>query len=333
MSNYLVTGANGFVGRPLVERLCAAGHQVRAVCREGGDPVGPKPGDLVSRVPAQTDFLKLAERWPEDRPCDVAIHLAARVHVMNEAKTSKPADILALYRETNVQGSLRVAQAAKQAGVRRFVFVSSVKAMGDQEPGWPPHPWRESDPPMPGDAYGVTKREAEVALSEFCARNGMGFMVIRPPLVYGPTVRANFRQLLSLVARRIPLPLGSVSARRSMVFVDNLVDAMLTLAEHPLAVGRCFNVSDGEDLTVARIADILGEAMACPVRLFNVPPAFLSMAARLAGRSEQADRLLQPLRVDIHALRTVVNWQPRHTAEEGLRRTAIWYRDVFLKNR
>ncbi|MGI4857968.1 MAG: NAD-dependent epimerase/dehydratase family protein [Janthinobacterium lividum] len=327
MSRFLVTGANGFVGDALQRRLAAAGHRVVYVAR--GDAgldasVGRGADSLIVR--AQTDFVGLAERWSANVRCDYAIHLAARVHVMQESST----DMLARYRETNVAGTLRVAEAALRAGVGRFLFVSSVKAMGDREPGTPPRAWSERDSPTPLDPYGISKLEAEGALREFCTRHRMELVIVRPPLVYGPMVRANFRQLLSWIARGRPLPLGRVAAQRSMIHVDNLVDAMLACLVDPAAAGETFNVSDGEDLTVADIARRLGAAMGRPARLLPVPPAVLKMAASLCGRTEQADRLLQPLRVDIRHIRALIGWRAPVDIDEGLSETALWYRDAFL---
>ncbi|MGI4859037.1 MAG: NAD-dependent epimerase/dehydratase family protein [Janthinobacterium lividum] len=325
MTHFMVTGANGFVGGALCERLRHQGHAVTKIQRAAtaGDGTG------ADCLPAGDDFSELAAHWPPARPCDVAIHLAARVHVMNEPGQ----DALARYRRTNVQGSLRVAEVALRAGATRFVFVSSVKALGDVEPGTPPHPWRISDTPTPADPYGISKLEAERALASLCHGTAMSLVVVRPPLVYGPHVRANFLRLMAAVAKRRPLPLASVHACRSMIHIDNLVDALLTCATHAGAAGEIFHVSDGEDLPVAAIVRVLGSEMARPARLLRVPPVLLETAAALLGRQEQASRLLRPLRLDIAHIRDRLGWEPPVSAENGLRATAAWYRDRFLSSR
>jgi UDP-glucose 4-epimerase len=324
VTRYLVSGATGFVGAVLCAQLLEDGQHVTPLSREGATPLSPLLKAFAVRV--NPDFADLAADWPIGRQCDVAIHLASRVHVMQESSR----DVQETYRRTNVTGSLNVAAAAAKAGARRFVFVSSVKAMGDTEPGSPARPWCESDQPMPTDPYGTSKWEAEKAVRAFCEREGMEWTIIRPPLVYGPHVRANFRQLLAVVARRVPLPLASVTARRSMIFIDNLISAIRVCADHPLAARQTFFVSDGMDFTVADIVRSIGLEMGRPARVFRCPPALLACAARLTGRTEQAERLLNPLRVNIEHIRAELAWAPPLSVDAGLRQTAIWYRDAFL---
>jgi UDP-glucose 4-epimerase len=265
------------------------------------------------------DFDDVQSVWPIDRPIDCVIHLAARVHVMSDSS----ADSLAAYRRTNVVGALRVARAASLAGARRFVFVSSVKALGEIDPG---RPWCETDLATPADPYGQSKLEAENALFSLGREIGLDVVVIRPPLVYGPGVRANFLQLIRAIQRRLPLPLGAVDSRRSMIFVENLASALLLCATHPGAAGRLFHVSDGHDLSVADLAKALGRELKRPARLISVPPSMLRLAGRLCGRLAQVNRLIDPLRLDITRIGTELGWHPPHSAVDGLRATVEWYR-------
>lgn len=235
----LITGANGFVGQTVSRALLRRGDRVTGVVRR---PQTAAEGAREWLLDTE-DFAGIDQRWPVALNCDAVIHLAARVHVMHETLT----DPLAAYRATNVEGSLRVAAAARRAGARRFVFVSSIKAMGEASAG---RPIAETDEPAPSDAYGISKLEAERALFEYGRAAGLEVVVVRPPLVYGPGVRANFLQLMNAVAKGIPLPLGAVTARRSLVFVDNLADALVHCATDPRAAGETFHVTDGRDLSV-----------------------------------------------------------------------------------
>ena len=316
-----ITGCNGFVGRALSLGALARGHAVIGIVSREGTC---EPG-IAEWVSKSRDFVSLLNEAPGHAPLDCVIHLASRVHQMGEGHNKDT--ILPLYRETNVKGSLRVAEAAHAAGAKRLVFVSSIKAMGEAEPGLPSHAWRETDAPLPVDPYGISKYEAEQTLRESCFQLGLELVIIRPPLVYGPGVRANFLQLMSLVARELPLPFASVHAQRSMVFVDNLASAILVAASHANAPGHAFLVSDGHDMSVAEITHLLAEGLGRKTRLFPVPPSLLAVLARVAGKQAQADRLLKPLRVNIDHIRNTLDWQPPIDVQIGLKRTAIWYRD------
>jgi UDP-glucose 4-epimerase len=315
-----ITGCNGFVGRALSQAALAQGHAVVGiVSREGA--CAPAVAEWAT---TKRDFASLLGEAPGYGPIDCIIHLASRVHELGEGRDAST--LLPLYRETNVAGSLRVAAAAYAVGAKRLVFVSSIKAMGEAEPGSPPRPWTETDTAVPSDPYGISKCEAEQALRETCARLGLELIIIRPPLVYGPGVRANFLQLMSFVARGVPLPLASVRAQRSMVFIDNLVGAILAAASHAKAPGHAFLVSDGQDMSVAEITHLLGDGLGSKARLIPVPPVVLMYLARAIGKQALADRLLKPLRVNIDHIRNTLDWQPPIDAQIGLRRTAIWYR-------
>lgn len=313
----LITGASGFVGQAVSRALLQRGDDVTGLVRQPSTA-----GDGVREWLLETsDFLKIGSRWPATLVPDTVVHLAARVHVMRDSST----DPLAAHRETNVAGTLRVARAARAAGARRFVFVSSVKAIGERDAG---RPLRESDTPAPADPYGVSKLEAERALFAFSRESGLEVVVVRPPLVYGPGVRANFLQLMDAISRGIPLPLGAITAQRSLVFVDNLADAIVQSATDPRAAGETFHVTDRHDLSVAELARMLATQLHAPSRLLPVPPGVLRVLGSLTGRSAQVDRLIGELRLDSSHIGKTLGWYPPQTVEQGLLETAAWYRST-----
>ncbi|QIE24826.1 SDR family oxidoreductase [Caballeronia sp. SBC2] len=309
----IVTGANGFVGHATCAVLCDAGHDVTALMRRPG---GCEPR-VQEQVIADDNFASLAA-LPS---ADVLIHLAARVHVMQDSA----GDPLGEYRAVNVHGSLNVARAALSAGVKRLVFISSIKALGEGEPG---RPWREDDPPAPADPYGITKLEAERALECFGREQGMEIVVLRPPLVYGPGVRANFEQLMRAVERGIPLPLGAIDARRSMVYVGNLADAIRFVATRSEPTSGVFHVTDGDDLSVAQMIRALAQAFDKSARLLPVPASWLRAAGALTGRTAQVARLTSPLRMDSTRLRTDLGWKPPRTVAEGIALTVRAFQEA-----
>ncbi|MBI0326131.1 UDP-glucose 4-epimerase family protein [Burkholderia plantarii] len=312
MSRILVTGANGFVGRAACRALLVGGHAVTGLVR--------RPGNCVDGVSERCfdgiDFDGLAGAdLPE---IDCVIHLAARVHVMND----RAADPDLAFRATNLTGTLRVAEAARCRGARRFVFVSSVKALAESDSGTP---LSEDTPARPLDPYGRSKRDAELALLQWGKDSGIEVVIVRPPLVYGPGVRANFLRMLDAVARGVPLPLGSVRARRSLVYVDNLADALRCCATDPRATG-CFHVADDDAPTVAGLLSMVGEALGRPARLLPFPVGLLRAIGRLTGRSAQVDRLAGSLQLDTRRIREELGWQPPSTTRQGLAATVDWYR-------
>ncbi|WP_229013092.1 NAD-dependent epimerase/dehydratase family protein [Paraburkholderia gardini] len=306
-----ISGANGFVGRVLCALLCDAGHDVNALVRRAGVGVARARECVIP----DDNFASIAAGQPELKHCDVFVHLAARVHMMQDDAV----DPLMAYRAANVDGTLNAAAAARRAGARRIVFVSSVKALGDREPG---RPWREDDIPAPVDPYGISKFEAEQALFAFGRTNGIEVVVIRPPLVYGPGVRANFHGLMRAVDRGIPLPLGAIDARRSMVYVGNLADAIRTVATRLEPVEGIYHVTDGDDLTVADMVEALARALGRPLRLLPVPVLWLRGIGRLTRRTAQVDRLTSSLRVDSSRLRRELGWTPPWSVLQGLAETA-----------
>ncbi|MDP3164634.1 MAG: SDR family oxidoreductase [Hydrogenophaga sp.] len=307
----LITGANGFVGRRVCRVAIDAGLRVRGAVRHSD-----KAFEGVERVVVSS--LNDAADWTQALTgCQVVVHIAARVHVMTEL-ASNPLDE---FRRVNVQGTLHLAREAAASGVRRFVFVSSVKVNGESTSA--DHPFTAADPPAPQDPYGISKMEAEQGLHKIAAETGMEVVIVRPPLVYGPGVKANFASLMRAVQRGLPLPLASVTHnRRSFVALDNLVDLLITCIDHPAAANQTFLVSDGEDLSTADLMRRLGRAMGKPARLFPIPPSLLQLGANLLGKGDMAQRLLGNLQVDISHTRNTLHWAPPISVDEGLRRAA-----------
>lgn len=292
MTRYLVTGANGFVGTALCARLSRDNVDVVAAVRTATSSHERAVGDIG----AHTDWNGLLHG------CDGVIHLAARVHIMAD----RAQDPLAAFRATNTVATIHLARQAAAAGVKRFVFVSSVKVNGEQAAV----AYTAADNPHPEDPYGQSKLEAEQGLRSVAAQTGLEVVIVRPPLVYGPGVGANFLRLMQLVKRGLPLPLGAVDNRRSMVALENLVDLLVTCAQHGNASGQTFMVSDGEDISTTRLIRMLAASMHRPARLLPVSPQVLRAAASLLGQSDVASRLLDSLTVDITQTREVLQWQP-----------------------
>jgi nucleoside-diphosphate-sugar epimerase len=249
---------------------------------------------------------------------DVVAHLAARVHVMHEGS----ADPLAAFRRVNVEGTVQLARCAAAAGVRRLVFLSSVKVNGESSA----RPFTEADAPAPADAYGTSKWEAELALAALARDGAFEVVTLRPPLVYGPGVRANFLRLMQAVVLGIPLPLGAIDNRRSLVYLGNLVDAIVACLAHPDVADRTWLVSDGEDLSTPVLVRRLASALAVRPRLLPVPPAMLRVLGALIGKRAAVERLTGSLQVDSTALRHAAGWSPPFTVDQGLADTARWFR-------
>lgn len=309
----LVTGGNGFVGRAVWQRLQASsGVQALGCVRSAithrwtADHLGPvvTVGDLSAATDWSGALLGV----------DVVVHAAARVHVMRDTAT----DPLKAFRAVNVEGTMNLARQAAVAGVKRFVFLSSVKVNGEYT--LPSLPFSEADKPDPQDGYGQSKHEAEQGLREIAAATGMAVVIIRPPLVYGPGVKANFAALMRAVQRGWLLPLGAVHNQRSLVALDNLVDLIVTCIDHPAAVNQTFLVSDAEDLSTADLVRRMGLALGKPARLLAVPAPLMIWAASLLGKRGVAQRLCGSLQVDISKARKLLGWAPPVSVDEGLRR-------------
>lgn len=308
---FLITGASGFIGRGLLAELSQTRYQVLAVARQ---PLAGFDTVSVDLIDGQTDWADMLQG------VDVIVHLAARVHVMEEHAI----DPLAEFSVVNLHGTTNLARQAAKAGVKRFVYVSSIKVNGEQTSKG--RPFTESDHLQPQDAYAISKWAAEQALHSISQETGMEVVIVRPPLVYGPNVKANFLKLLELVDRGVPLPLGSVENSRSLIYVGNLVDALITCATHPAAAGNAYLVSDGEDVSTPQLIQAVADALHRPGRVFPMSLALMRGAAALIGKSAAIDRLMQSLVVDSSKIHSELGWQPPYTMAQGLQATAEWYR-------
>lgn len=315
--NVLVTGATGFVGSRLCNNLTALGWRVHGTVLPSETPLGLAPGV----VPVTVEPLSAETPWSHALAgIETVIHLAARVHVMDD----QAADPLSEFRRVNVEGTLRLAREAAASGVKRLVFISSIKVNGEETAT----PYRADSPPAPTDPYGISKWEAEKAIREVEAETGLQVVVVRPTLVYGPGVKANFLAMVKAVSRGYPLPLASVSNRRSLTYVGNLVDALAACAVHPAAAGETFLVSDGEDVSSPELVARIAAALGVRPRLFPFPVTLMRLAAALGGKGAAVDRLAGSLTVDISGIRRRLDWHPPFTMEQGLRETAQWFRSA-----
>ena len=310
----LVTGSNGFVGKALCNTLRAGGASVRGTVRKGADEGNGEVN--VGDLNGSTDWRHALEG------CDVVFHLAARVHVMAD-KDDNP---LRAYREVNLDGTLNLAKQAIQAGVRRFVFVSSVKVNGESTTT---QLFNGADVPMPCDPYGQSKMEAEQALQELGRKSGLEVVIIRPPLVYGPGVKANFLNLIKLVHMGTPLPFGAIDNLRSMVALANLVDLLIVCSKHLKAPGNIFMVSDGADIGIKELVTKIAKAMDKRLLLIPVPTGWMMAIAKLLGKQGMVDRLLGSLRVDIENTQATLEWTPVVTSQAAINETVEQF---FLVN-
>jgi nucleoside-diphosphate-sugar epimerase len=314
----LVTGATGFVGTELIKRLLQEKYDVRGVVRREQKKYSDK-----------YDFIHIEDLNPEIdwtdalSGIDCIVHLAARVHVLDE-NAKNP---LFEFRRLNVDGTLNLARQAALAGVRRFVFVSSIKVNGEFT--FLGSPFTAHGKPHPQDYYGLSKYEAEVGLLEIASKTSMEVVIIRPPLVYGPGVKANFASMMKWLSRGIPLPLGAVYNQRSLVALDNLVDLIVTCLKHPKAANQTFLVSDGEDMSTTQMLRRMGQALGKPARLIPVPVMLMNISAKLLGKTAVAQRLFESLQVDSSKTQDILGWKPVVTVDEALKKTA----DAFYVSR
>lgn len=310
----LVTGANGFIGRPLCEEMLRQGWQVKAAVRLPNQLTGVAEAITVKDIDRDTDWTDAV------RGVDVIIHLAARVHVMKETA----ADPLVEFLKVNLHGTVNLAQQAARAGVKRLVYVSSIGVNGSQTNAR--LPFTEADNPEPHNAYALSKWQAEQALHRIAQETGLEVVIVRPPLVYGPAAKGNFPQLLEAIDKGIPLPLKGANNARSLIYVGNLVDALIACATHPAAAGRTYLVSDGEDVSTAVLVEKIAQALGRNSRSFYFPPGLIWFMAGLLGRSEQVGKLFGSLRISDQRIRSELGWIPPYSLEQGLRVAADWYR-------
>ncbi|MEO8364265.1 MAG: SDR family oxidoreductase [Ilumatobacteraceae bacterium] len=308
--NIVVTGATGFIGRHLCSALADTQHQVTIVSRTVPTQFSPNVRIIPNiDLEQQVDYESLL------KDCEVIIHLAGRVHVQGDPEN----DPESAYHSANTAATLNLACAAVANGVKRFVFLSSIKVNGESTPL--DAPFTPESTPHPVDAYGKSKLEAENGLFQLTRSSALEVVVIRPPLVYGPGVRANFLQLLNLVHKQIPLPLRSVHNKRSLVGVDNLVNLIVTCVDHPAAPNNVFLVSDNADISTPELVRLIAQAEGRRARLFPCPQFLLWIGAKVLRREDQYLRLCGPLRVDISKTMDLLQWRPTATPTEILART------------
>lgn len=314
---FLVTGGSGFLGQALINQLV----------RLPGCTVVAPMRNLSARLAAGARSFALnnldgANDWQVTlNDVDVVIHAAARVHVMNEVAV----DPLAAFREVNVEATLNLARQAAEYGVKRFIFISSIKVNGEgTEAG---AVYRADDTPAPIGPYAISKLEAEQGLMSLAANTGMEVVVIRPVLVYGPGVKANFLSMMRWLYRGVPLPFGAVNNLRSLVAIDNLVDLIVTCSDHPAAANQVFLASDGEDVSTTQLLRKLANALGKPARLFPIPTRIMSGVAAMIGKRAMADRIFGSLQVDISKNRKLLGWEPPVTLDKALGLTAQHFLD------
>jgi nucleoside-diphosphate-sugar epimerase len=313
--NVLITGANGFIGKALCGGLVDKGWSIRGVIRSGKH---------VARLPAGINIVQIESIGPDTdwsqalENIETVVHLASRVHVLEETA----ADPLSEFRYVNTAGTEQLARAAAKAGVRRLLYVSTIKVNGERTIG---APFTEEDEPDPEDPYAISKWEAEKALQRISSETGLEIVVVRPPLVYGPGVKGNFLRLMQWVDKGIPLPLSMVRNRRSLIGLDNLVDVLVRCIERPEASGQTFLVADGEELSTPELLRHVAKALGRRSRLFSFPPLLLRVGAKLLRMEDVTNRLCGSLVVDSSKVKKLLNWRPPVSVQYGLQRTALWY--------
>ena len=314
MKRVLVTGANGFIGRYLCSELLACGWQVRGTIRrhEAGRGLLPEVETAIADAARDDNWLSAVSG------VDAVVHLIGRTHVLHD----KASDALAAYRSVNVNGTQRVLKACVEAGVPRFIYLSSIKAVGEGAQS----PYSETSPCNPEDAYGITKREAEIAILEMASKTDLHVTIVRPPLVYGRGVKGNFLRILRLVDRGIPLPLGCTHNARSMVFVGNLTSAVAALLDQPITKENTFHVvDDGEPLSTKELVTRIGRLMGRKVHHIPVPISLLRLGGGVLGHASEVQRLIDSLTVSGERIKEALHWSPPYTVEEGLTETVNWY--------
>jgi len=326
--NILITGATGFVGRSLCLRLIDGDFKVHGTILKTENSAS-----LVAGVkPVMVEPLGADTCWQYAlNGIDTVIHLAARVHIMDDPS----ADPLAEFRKVNTDGTIRLAKDAAKAGVKRLVFISSIKVNGEESST----AYTENSPANPTDPYGISKWEAEQALRQIEAETGLEIVIVRPTLVYGPGVKANFFNMMKVVSGNVefwilnfglkifPLPLASIQNKRSLIYVGNLVDALATCASHPAAAGQTYLVSDGDDVSTPELIRRTANALGVPARLLPFPVSIMKLAGSLTGKSAAVNRLTGSLTVDNSKIRRELGWTPPFTMEKGLRETAKWFKE------
>ena len=306
----LVTGANGFIGKSLCAELLRQGQPARAAVRSATTQIDNIDTVPVGDINSQTDWQCALQG------INAVIHLAGRVHEIKD----NAADPLAAFRKVNVEGTINLARQALDANVQRFIFISSIKVNGEATPR--EQPYTADDQPAPLDPYGISKLEAENALRQLANGTNMEIVIIRPPLVYGPGVKANFNSMMQALKQGLPLPLGAIHNKRSLVSQDNLIDLIVTCLKHPAAANQTFLAGDGEDMSTTELLQRMSKALGKPAKLFPVPIWALKMGAMLLAQNDMAKRLCNSLQVDISKTCNLLDWIPPMSVDDALKKTA-----------
>ena len=310
----LITGANGLVGQALCSALDQTGYEtIRAVRTQ------------LTAKDTQVGEINRNTQWETvlSSGIDAVVHLAAHLPSLD----TPLADQGNIFHEVNTAGTINLARQCAQHGVKRFIFVSTVKVLGENRD----QPYSADDLALPVDAYAISKWEAEQALWEIAAETGMEVVVLRPPLVYGPGVKGNLLSLIQAIDQRKPLPLGAIQNKRSLIYVGNLVDVIRLCLEHPNAAGKTYVVSDGEDISTPELVRRIAQALGRKPFLVSLPVFWIQWAGKLLSKTATVDRLLGSLTVDITPLKNELGWQAPYTIEAGLAQTAQWYRTSQVK--
>jgi nucleoside-diphosphate-sugar epimerase len=310
--NILVTGANGFVGKALCKSLNNTEHQIAALSRYV----------VASNVNKHYMLTTLDGNTNYTHPLngiDVVIHLAGRAHVLND----KSIDPYQAYAKVNIEATKSLALQAAASGVKRFIFISSVKVNGEETTD---KPFSEHAKPNPQDDYGKTKLEAEQALSLIAKGTGMDVVIIRPPLIYGKGVKANFKHLIQLCQKPLPLPFGAIQNKRSMIYIDNLVDFIMVCITHPNAANETFLISDDADVSTTNLIKMIRQALDVPILLMPIPQSWLEFFLRLMGKKNLDARLCGNLQIDISKAKKMLRWKPPISIEDGLKATVIGFK-------
>lgn len=304
MKKVLITGGTGFIGSEVCKELCSNNFQVVELGRTASGYSSEFFRADLNDLPAVFELI---------RDVDVVIHIAARAHVMHESAS----DSSLLYMSINCQTTLDLANQAAEAGVKRFIFISTVKVNG--ESSYAGHPFRFDDKPNPRDSYSLSKADAEQGLKEIAQKTNMDVVIIRPPLVYGPGVKANFSAMMNLAKKNLPLPLGAIHNKRSLVALTNLVDLIITCIKHPKAANQVFLVSDDKDVSTTELLKMMTHAFGKKPRLVPLPMSWLMLLGRLTCKKAVVDRLCSNLQVDITHTKETLDWKPPITLEEGIK--------------
>jgi len=315
MKKILVTGATGFIGQAVVQELLKQAFNVSAAVRK----LSPALPDSVTQIEIG-DISSLAENIPALHDVNVVIHIAARAHIMNETEN----DPLTEFRKINTTATLNLARQAAEAGVKRFIFISSIKVNGEITE--PDIPFTPENTYIPTDPYGLSKFEAEQGLMSLAKNTGMEVVIIRPPLVYGPGVKANFLSMIKWVDKGVPLPLGAIHNQRSLVALDNLVSFICHCISHPKAANETFLIADGEDVSTTQLLQKVGKALGKKAHLLPIPVSLMRFAARLIGKQSVASRLFDSLQVDSSKARELLGWEPAITMDEQLKILTTFYK-------